>query len=142
MKLQDLDFRIWHKEKGYLDDPAYIFYQFCVEKDFDECLRHRFFDEVKIELWSGSKDKNDKKIFEGDIVAHCNGNDIEYHSKVVFNPQKFCFEFVCIEHPAVCTFDKLSNSDLKIIGNIHKKNKNTQMLPKFHKETKRDKMKL
>lgn len=35
MKLKDLDFRIWHKD-SYLNEPAYIFYQFCVEKDFDK----------------------------------------------------------------------------------------------------------
>ena len=60
------------------------------------------------------------KIYEGDIVAHyTEGGGIEYYSKVVFNQEKGAFEFVCIEHPVIETFDGLANSDIGVVGNIH-----------------------
>ncbi len=109
MKIREFDYRLWCKE----DNTYWSF------NDEQQRIIPKNDDVWEIELWSGLKDCKGRKIFEGDIVAHCNGDDIEYHSKIVFNPQKICFEFVCIEHPAICTFDKLQNSDLKVIGNIH-----------------------
>ena len=75
--------------------------------------------ELELELWCGFYDKNLTKIYEGDIVAHYAEGGIEYYSKVVFNQDKGAFEFVCIEHPVIETFDKLANSDIQILGNIH-----------------------
>ena len=130
MKLKDIDFRVWSKlENGYIKYPAlakldsilpakvhradgaipFIFVEFDGKDD-----------EKEVEFWSGLRDLNNAKIYEGDIVAHyVEGGGIEYYSKVVFSREKGAFEFVCIEHPITTTFAELENSDIGVVGNIH-----------------------
>lgn len=128
MKLQDIDFRVWSKlENGYIEYPALA--KLCsvlpakVHRA-DRAIPFIEFDErddkKEVEFWSGLIDLNNAKIYEGDIVAHyAEGGGIEYYSKVVFNQEKGAFEFVCIEHPVIETFDGLANSDIGVVGNIH-----------------------
>lgn len=120
MKMYDFDFRIWHKEKGYFDEPAYIFYQFSVEKHFDEILRHRFFNEVEVELWSGLKDCKGRKIFEGDIIKNI---DTKAEYRVYFQENFFLFPVKYKEGGLERIFLISEVSDIlylfEIVGNIH-----------------------
>ena len=73
----------------------------------------------EVELYTGFKDEKGNKIYDGDIVAHCvDGGGVEYISKIEFNQQRGMFQFVCIEHPDISDFSSLSNSNIKVIGNI------------------------
>ena len=127
MKLQDFDFRIWHKD-SYLDDPAYAIYRFCVEKDFDECFKHECFNEVEIELWSGLKDCKGRKIFEGDIVKNI---ELEtdyrvefYKGEILLLPLKYEGR-ISFQRDMAIRFCVLASEaseildSFEIIGNIH-----------------------
>ena len=113
MKPSEFDYRLWCKE----DNSYWSF------NDEQQRIIPRNDNIWEIELWSGSKDKDGKKIFEGDVVSHRNYNDVEYRLKVVFNPERSSFEFICIESPALYGFygffEEIPSNELKIIGNIH-----------------------
>lgn len=129
MKLKDIDFRVWSKlENGYIEYPALAKLGSVLPAKVHITNRaipvfiefDKRDDEKEVEFWSGLRDLNNAKIYEGDIVAHyVEGGGIEYYSKVVFSQEKGAFEFVCIEHPVVETFDGLANSDIGVVGNIH-----------------------
>lgn len=128
MKLKDIDFRVWnYTKKHYEEYPALAKLGSVLPAKVHRADRAIPFiefderdDEKEVEFWTGLRDLNNTKIYEGDIVAHyAEGGGIEYYSKVVFNQGKGAFEFVCIEHPITTTFDKLANSDILVVGNIH-----------------------
>lgn len=78
MKLSAIDFRVWSKlENGYIEYPALA--KLCsvlpakVHRA-DRAIPFIEFDErddkKEVEFWSGLRDLNNAKIYEGDIVAH------------------------------------------------------------------------
>lgn len=127
MKLKDIDFRVWNYTKKHYEEYPALAKMGSVIPAKSHHIRAKPFvaydesgDELEVEFWTGLRDLDNAKIYEGDIVAHyAEGGGIEYYSKVVFNQGKGAFEFVCIEHPVIETFDKLANSDIGVVGNIH-----------------------
>lgn len=127
MKLKYIDFRVWSKlENGYIEYPALALGSVLPTKvhranraipfiEFDERD-----DEKEVEFWTGLRDLNNTKIYEGDIVGHyAEGVGVEYYSEIAFNQEKGVFEFICIEHPVIKTFDELANTNIEVVGNIH-----------------------
>ncbi|TLE14491.1 hypothetical protein LS72_008805 [Helicobacter apodemus] len=129
MKLQDLDFRVWDiSKKIYYNNLEFSMMPgdkntfsinlgivFAKNLESASMLSSNY----EVELYTGLKDKSGNKIYEGDIIAHCvDGGGVEYYSKIEFNHKRGMFEFVCIEHPVIETFDKLANPDIEVVGNI------------------------
>ena len=120
MQLKDFDFRLWHKpSKSFVEiRGSFLTANAKDEIVFEKSLIVPIDDEnIEIELWSGFLDKNGKKIYEGDILAHDNGYGIEYHSKVVF--ENGVFKITIIEHPAVEIIEDLRTGFVAVVGNIH-----------------------
>lgn len=110
MQLKDFDFRLWHKpSKRFVDMSVRGADLRIIPADDDY--------NMELELWSGLCDKNGKRIYEGDILAHDNGYGIEYHSKVIF--ENGVFKIAIIEHPAVEIIEGLETGFVAVVGNIH-----------------------
>ena len=124
MKLSVFNYRLWNKyDEGYCDF-------------LDGNLKRTIpidDDEWEIELWTGFCGKNNKKIFENDIVKHLDTNLeylVEFHNaSFIMSPLKYQHrrEFQLSISIFFSTISKEAVNNkfnfLEIIGNIHE-NKN------------------
>lgn len=124
MKLSVFNYRLWNKY-----DEEYC-------NSLDSNLKITIpidDDELEIELWTGFYDKNNKKIFENDIVKHLDTNLeylVEFHNaSFIMSPLKYQHrrEFQLSISIFFSTISKEAVNNkfdfLEIIGNIHE-NKN------------------
>lgn len=131
MKLQDFDFRVWDNvNKKFFKNP-------CVAKPFkkDEFIfgeliivtSSKEFKQIKgdfeIEFYTGKKDCNGKKIYEGDIIKkkkmHRDG--ITHISEVFSEVKEVCFiDFrIHITRRGFSIYRSFRPEELEVIGNIH-----------------------
>lgn len=120
MKLKDFDFRLWHKpSKRFVDMSVRGADLRIIPADDDY--------NMELELWSGLCDKEGKRIYEGDIVAHVDKcRCIEYLSKVVFENGVFKYEYNVYVSDNNVTRKRLAveimqgtGDDCIVLGNIH-----------------------
>lgn len=120
MKLQYFNYRLWNKyDEGYCDFLDGNLKRVIPIDD----------DEWEIELWTGFYDKNNKKIFENDIVKHLDTNLeylVEFHNaSFIMSPLKYQHrrEFQLSISIFFSTISKEAVNNkfnfLEIIGNVH-----------------------
>lgn len=73
-------------------------------------------DDVVVEQFTGLKDKNEREIFEGDIICFCNSIYLE----VIWDEDEARFDIENRDFRRGCyVFNKHSASEMEIVGNIH-----------------------
>ena len=98
--MREIKFRAWHKNNKSM---CYNVTTDLLDKDYLEFMQY-----------IGLKDKNDKKIYEGDIVKHHRFNTI---TKCIFNEKYITFAFKS-ENEEYFYMD-IDKGHLEVIGNIY-----------------------
>ncbi|WP_297810119.1 YopX family protein [uncultured Helicobacter sp.] len=138
MKLKDIDFRVWSKlENGYIEYPALAKLGSVLPAKVHRADRAIPFiefderdDEKEVEFWTGLRDLNNAKIYEGDIVEITNHRFKDTIEAVVIWQQGGFFMKVIktYDEDEVCVGKEIPFSevhsysqqiDLVVIGNIH-----------------------
>ncbi|EPN2895479.1 YopX family protein [Listeria monocytogenes] len=93
----------------------------CGDANCTLCVDWYSFDDVVLMQYTGLKDKNGKKIFEGDIVRNVNG---EYSYIGIVNKDRYTFYIKGVAPKDNYDFADVSDtvtgkSSLIVIGNIH-----------------------
>lgn len=116
MKLQDFDFRIWDKNYTGCDNKNCKCQLNFIYGEEAKIRLSEFNNDAEIELWTGYFDKNDKKIYEGDILENkMTMEDLPY--KVVF--KWGAFYLVEIDGNDEDLMSEFLFMELEVIGNIH-----------------------
>lgn len=119
--MREIKFRAWHKEKKEIVNVEEIDFMNKVinyiENDYENNRQEiigAYFEDIELMQYTGLKDKNNKEIYEGDIVILHNGK-----YKVIFNTEEARFVLRDDEFEMNIPFTNNNNKRMEIIGNIY-----------------------
>ena len=115
--MREIKFRAWHKEKKIMGEVLGIDILhkeiFFSNGDVNYCEISDF-KYIELMQYTELKDKNEKEIYEGDIVILHNGK-----YKVIFNTEEARFVLRDDEFEMNIPFTNNNNERMEIVGNIY-----------------------
>lgn len=113
-------FRVWDKKDKYIANVLKIDF---VEKEVyvDQSFDWIKFEDVILMQCTGLKDKNDKLIYEGDIIKWSH-DETKTNDEIIF--EEGCFKYKKINGWLLENINDCDYKECEIIGNIYQQNKN------------------
>ena len=116
--MREIKFRAWIKELNEIREVEYInFWKKMISFPNKFCKEYYLnadFDEIELMQYTGLKDKNNKEIYEGDIVTLHNGK-----YKVIFNTEEARYVLRDDEFEMNIPFTNNNNERMEVLGNVY-----------------------
>ena len=110
--MREIKFRAWDKINKEMFNVESINFQ--ERRVYKDVVSYRNFNDIELMQYTGLKDKNNKEIYEGDIVTLHNSK-----YKVIFNTKEARFVLRDDEFESEIPFTNNNNERMEIIGNIY-----------------------
>ena len=130
--MREIKFRAWHKEKKIMGEVLGIDILhkeiFFSNEDVD-CYEHTDFKDIELMEYTGLKDKNEKEIYEGDIVKLRANHGI---GVIKYSDEWGAFVVEYIKpRPLVVLGMNYYKEDIEILGNIYE---NSELIKEWDNE--------
>ena len=115
--MREIKFRAWHKEKKIMGEVLGIdilHKEIFFSNEDVNCYEHTDFKDIELMQYTGLKDKNNKEIYEGDIVTLHNNK-----YKVIFNTEEARFVLRDDEFEMNIPFTNNNNERMEVLGNVY-----------------------
>ena len=110
--MREIKFRVWDKLNKEMFNVEIMDFQ--KRQVYKDTVSYRKFEDIELMQYTGLKDKNNKEIYEGDIVTLHNRK-----YKVTFNTEGARFVLRYDEFELDIIFINHNNKRMEVIGNIY-----------------------
>ena len=117
--MREIKFRAWHKEKKIIGNVLGIdilHKEMFFSNENVNCYEYADFKDIELMQYTGLKDKNEKEIYEGDILFDRFG---EIYYKVIFKNASFRAEFKGDFDEYSFDLIDVNLQWCEVVGNIH-----------------------